>query len=185
MRSVISIISLLTISVVIRPSNAQDSVQQNSVTLAGLQQRFRERQDQDLKRYTPARLRQIEALFRVGLTFLNQPGERGAATESFRGVVKRYPDSNRAGCALVYLADLSDDPAQRETYLQTAIQEHSDSFYSDGVQVGAYARFMLGMLYQKQSKNDATRVLFDQIRKDYPDAVTHDGSLLSVLLPSE
>lgn len=54
-------------------------------------------------------------------------------------VVRTYPKSNRAGSAMLYLARLSSGE-QREAYLKKAIKDHGDTWYGNGVQVGALAR---------------------------------------------
>jgi hypothetical protein len=50
--------------------------------------------------------------------------------------------------------------------------------YGDGVQVGAYARYLLALDYKEKGDNAKANSLFDQIKKDYPHAVDHRGKPL-------
>ena len=70
-------------------------------------------------------------------------------------------------------------------YFQQAIANHGDCFYGDGVQVGAFARFLLGQTYLQSGNAEKAKKLFDEIRKDYPDSIGHNGrSLVEQLPPS-
>ncbi len=51
-------------------------------------------------------------------------------------MIKKYPDINRTGCAVLYVAQKSQGDA-RTQYLQTCIEKFNDCFYGDGVQVGS------------------------------------------------
>ena len=73
---------------------------------------------------------------------------------------------------------------ERITYLKQAIAEHGDCFYGDGVQVGAYARLLLGRLYFEDADPDKAKTLFDEIRNSYADAVDHQGRSLLAQLPA-
>ena len=61
--------------------------------------------------------------------------------------------------------------------------DFGDCYYGSGVQVGAYARPYLAYYYKEIGKEKESKVLFDEIRKDYPDAVNHKGKLLIDMLP--
>jgi len=64
-----------------------------------------------------------------------------------------------------------------------AVREFGDCYYGSGVQVGAYARFYLGRHYLSKGLTKEAEALFDEIRRDYPDAVNHQGQLLADALP--
>jgi hypothetical protein len=64
-----------------------------------------------------------------------------------------------------------------------AIRDFGDCYYGSGVQVGAYARLYLGFYYKDLGKGDEAKALFDEIRKNYPDAVNHKGNRLLDSLP--
>ncbi|XHR27776.1 MAG: M56 family metallopeptidase [Chthoniobacteraceae bacterium] len=136
-------------------------------------ERAKERFAKDRKTYTPEQFKELESLYQMANKELGSPG----AKDVLKLVIEKYPQSNRAGCALMYLAQRSQGQEQ-ESYLKAAIENHSDCFYGDGVQVGAYARFYLAGYYLKSGKTDEAKALQEQIRKDYPDAINHDGKPL-------
>lgn len=67
----------------------------------------------------------------------------------------------------------------REDYLKRAIEKFSDCFYFDGCQVGGYARYILGAERFLASQKDAAMKLFDEIKKDYSEAILHNGKPVS------
>lgn len=91
---------------------------------------------------------------------------------------EKYPAANRTGCAVLALAQATEDDEQLRL-LKQAIEKHSSCFYPSGVQVGAYARLYLGMRYKRDGKDAEARKLFDELRTAYPDAVDHKGQLLT------
>jgi hypothetical protein len=74
--------------------------------------------------------------------------------------------------------------SESEPYLQRAISEYSDSYYGNGVSVGATARLMLAQLYIRLHREQEAVLLIKEIRSKYPDAVANDGGPLSSQLPS-
>lgn len=122
----------------------------------------------DREIYTPDQLQDIERLYAVAVPHWNTDMARRSLTE----LVTKYPKANRAGCAFVYLAQMSVDEI-REGYLRAAIAQHSDAMYGDGVQVGAIARFMLAQLYEQLGKSQAASALLDEVRTKYPGAIGH------------
>ena len=139
-----------------------------------VKERVRERFEQDRQTYTPEQLKEIEALYQTA----NKQWQSPEAKAALKVLIEKYPKANRTGCAILYLGQMTSGP-ERENYLKEAIKNHSDCFYGDGVQVGAYARFYLADYYLKIGKTDEGKALLEQIRKDYPDAVTHDGRPLA------
>ena len=97
-------------------------------------------------------------------------------------LVDKYDKANRTGCAILYLGQMTSGEEKAE-HLKTAIEQFSDCFYGNGVQVGAYARFLLGHLYLDTDKPEQAKELFDQIKKDYPAAIDHRGNPLLAMLP--
>ena len=49
---------------------------------------------------------------------------------------------------------------EKARHLQTAIDKHADCMYGDGVQVGAYARYLLGLYYKEKGDNTRANSLF-------------------------
>ena len=104
----------------------------------------RERMRRDQELYSPQQIQEIESLYQVA----NQKWQTEAARKSLQTLVEKYPKANRTGCALLYLGQMTHGDGQ-VAYLEQAIADHSDCFYGDGVQVGAYARFLLAQVYRK------------------------------------
>jgi TolA-binding protein len=134
---------------------------------------FQQRMAQDNGKYTPQQLRNAEKLYQVASKQWGSP----EAIESLKTMIKNYPDSDRAGCATLYLAQMSQGD-ERAQYLQDCIEKYDDCFYGDGVQVGAYARFLLAKDYQSRGEEEKAAALFHEITTQYAKAVDHSGRLL-------
>ena len=59
---------------------------------------------------------------------------------------EEFSGANRIGCALLYLGQM-DDIENVEQYLLKAQKEYADSWYGDGVNVGAYSTYRLFYYY--------------------------------------
>jgi hypothetical protein len=136
-----------------------------------------ERMRQDLAIYSAQQLRELEALYQSANRNLGGPD----AKEILQRVVKEYPQSNRAGSAVLYLAQLSSGPA-RETFLKMAIDSHGEARYGDGVQVGAFARVQLAALYAAEGRLAEARGLATEVIERFPSAVDHGGRPLAETL---
>lgn len=99
-------------------------------------------------------------------------------------VIEKFPKSNRAGCAALYLARYSKN-REREKYLEMAIEKYSDCYYGDGTSVGAFARYLQGMQWQQAGKRREAEKIFAEIKEDYPTATDHGGRLLVEHLPEK
>jgi len=99
------------------------------------------------------------------------------ASNSLQTMIQKYPDIDRTGCAVLYVAQMTQGD-ERAAYLQDCIDKYNDCFYGDGVQVGAYARFLLAEDYQSNGETDKAKALFNEIKTRYPDAIDHSGNLL-------
>jgi len=129
---------------------------------------------QDRGKYTAQQLREAEALYLVA----NRKWGTPEAKQSLQKLIDEFPDlTNRTGCAVLYLAQMSQGD-ERTRYFQECIDKYNDCFYDDGVQVGAYARFLLAQDYKRQGETDKAHVLFDEIKSKYADAIDHAGSSL-------
>jgi hypothetical protein len=141
---------------------------------AAQQAKARERMRRDAETFTPQQLREIESLYQVA----NKNWQTETARKSLLALVEKYGKANRTGCAVLYLGQMSNGDEQI-TFLKRAIADHSDCFYGDGVQVGAFARLLLAQVYLKSGDRDKAQTLLDEIRKDYPDAIDHNGRPLT------
>jgi hypothetical protein len=138
-----------------------------------LRKRFEERMAQDRKNYTQKQLDEAEQLYSVA----NQKWGTPETIESLQTMIKKYPDLDRTGCAVLYLAQMSQGD-ERARHLQDCIEKYNDCFYGDGVQVGAYARFLLVEDYRSMGEEKKAEALSTEIRSEYAGAIDHRGNLL-------
>ncbi|MGB7749757.1 MAG: hypothetical protein WBN75_21010 [Verrucomicrobiia bacterium] len=138
-----------------------------------LHEEFVKRMAQDQQKYTQEQLQDAEKLYQVASQKWGSP----EASESLQAMIKKYPDIDRAGCAVLYVAQMSKGD-ERAKYLQDCIDQYNDCFYGDGVQVGAYARFLLAEDYQSNGEMEKAKTLFNEIKTQYHDAIDHSGKLL-------
>ncbi len=146
-------------------------------TLDMLRARAQERMRQDLAIYSAQDFRDLEALYQSANKDLRSPDAR----EILQRVVKLYPKSNRAGSAVLYLAQLTSGD-EREKYLKTAIETYNDTWYGDGVQVGAFARAQLAMFYSVDGRTAEAKSLAREVAERFPGAVDHRGVPLAEIL---
>lgn len=142
-----------------------------------LKKHFLTRLEIDYKNFTKSDLKELEDLYQIA----NIKSHSHEAKEALIKIINddRFKNSNRTGCAYLYLGtiDLLSDNDKIE-YLNIAIQTYNDCWYGDGVQVGAYARYILGRIYYKQGQTALAYRFFDEISDYYPDSIDHSGNLL-------
>ena len=119
----------------------------------------------------------IEKLYQTA----NQDWKAEDARKAVALLTERYPRANRTGCAVLTLAQSTEGDEQLEL-LKKAIGPFGKCRYTNGVQVGPYARLYLAMRHKKDGKNKDAAKLFEEIRTHYPDAVDHKGQLLTTHL---
>jgi len=142
-----------------------------------LRARAQARLRRDREVFTAEEFRDLETLYQAANRNIRAPGGEDLLLQ----VVSKYPRSNRAGCAVLYLAQISSG-RERESFLKRAIAEHVDDWYGNGVQVGALARVHLAAHYAETNRRDEAAALAEEVRKSFPDAVDHTGgSLIEVL----
>lgn len=135
-----------------------------------LRERAQERMRQDSAIYSPQQLEELEALYQSANRNLRGPD----AKDILLRVVKEYPKSNRAGSAVLYLAQLTTGN-EREGYLKTAIDSYGDTWYGDGVQVGAFARAQLAAYYANHGRAPEGKALAAEVVDRFPGAIDHSG----------
>jgi hypothetical protein len=145
----------------------------------GQQLKARKRMQQDLS-FSDQERQEIESLYQVA----NKQWQTQEARDSLNTLVEKYKRANRTGCAILYLGQMSHGDEQI-AYFKQAITDHSDCFYGDGVQVGAFARFLLGQVYVQSGQLDLAEALFNEIRKEFRDSIDHSGNSLVAQLPPE
>ena len=155
-----------------RPEPPKGQPAMNSSQKA-LHERFVQRMAQDRNNYTQQQLNEAEQLYQVA----NKKWGTPEVVESLKTMIKKYPNLDRTGCAVLYVAQMSKGE-DRAKSLQDCIDEYNDCFYGDGVQVGVYARFLLAEDYKSQGEPEKAKALFDEIKSKYADAIDHGGNLL-------
>lgn len=137
----------------------------------------KERMRKDSQIYSKDELREIESLYQVA----NKQWRTQEGKDSLQELITKYDKANRTGCALLYLGQMSKGK-EREDYLKQAIENFSDCFYGDGVQVGAYARYYLAHHYKEAGESSQAAALLAEMEQQYPDAIDHKGRLLRDLI---
>ena len=154
----------------LKPLKAQQVIEQRR---RALHAKFAQRADQDRTKHTADQMNKAEQLYQVA----NQKWGTPEATRSLEKLIKKYPDINRSGCARLYLAQTSEGE-KHSKYLQDCINQYGDCMYGDGVEVGAYARYLLAQDYRQQGRKDQAAIWETEIRTKYADAIDHNGNLL-------
>ncbi|MBU4484986.1 HEAT repeat domain-containing protein, partial [bacterium] len=116
---------------------------------------------QELQEEIPSRDIAIESerLYQRGAK-LWRAGNIDEAIKTLREVVDKYPKTNRAGCALMYLGQIymgQNNYQKAVEIFREAVEKHPSSRYGDGVIVGAYSRLYLGKCYIHEEKWDEAK----------------------------
>jgi hypothetical protein len=131
---------------------------------------FEARMAADRERYGADLVAEIETLYQVA----DGRHDTLASRTAVETLLRDYPESNRAGCGLLYMAQW-ESGERKEELLRAAIAEHGDAIYGDGVQVGAYATYQLAGVVEDDEEREA---LLAGLRERWPDAVDHRGRRL-------
>ena len=162
---------------IVKPIIAQQNAQKQRELLGS---KARERMILDSEVYSQDELREIESLYQVA----NKKWGSDEGVKSLEQLISKYKKANRTGCAVLYLGQMNKGDEQIG-YLKRAIEEFSDCYYGDGVQVGAYARFMLAGVYLRKGKKEEAMKLLEEIKTDFPDAIDHRGRSLVEIINRE
>lgn len=128
-------------------------------------------------RFTAAELADIEAIYASALSPGTPFVRRPAGEDILLDLISRYPGSNRAGCALLHLAQLATGD-RREHYLRRAIEHDGDAWFENGVQVAALARAMLAIHLAGLERFDEAEKIAADLLTRHPDAIDHSGASL-------
>lgn len=158
------------ITQIIEPLKAQLAAENRR---KAFRERFDKKMAEDRAKYTMEQLREAEQLYQVA----NQKWGTPEASESLQSMIKKFPDINRTGCALLYVAQRSEGD-ERVSYLKQCIEKFNGCFYGDGVQVGAYARFLLADYFSGKGEQEKAAALYAELKTQYADAIDHSGKLL-------
>ncbi len=134
------------------------------------------RAQKDERYYSEAEQKAIEELY---LSWSKSKGnEQRNIAQSMQ---KRFPEANRTGCVMLYQA-IRSTGKERISRLRQVIKNYDSCYYFNGVQVGAFARYRLGIAYLKEGKKSDAEKLFNELKFSYKDAIDHKGTLLIDLI---
>jgi hypothetical protein len=153
---------------------AAAGAQRTDPSLEELRAKAQERMALDRNLLKSGELRELESLYQSA----NRDPRSPDAKAKLKEVVRRFPQSNRAGCAALYLAQISEG-TEREEFLKSAIAKYGNSWYGDGVQVGALARAQLAVSYANAGRRDEAQKLAEELRLQFSGAVDHSGARLA------
>ena len=145
----------------------------DSKNLDQLRIKFNQKTAQDRAKYSTDQLAEAEQLYQVA----NNKWGTVEAAESLEKMIAKYPDINRTGCAVLYVAQHSAGDKKVE-YLTKCIEKFNDCYYGDGVQVGAYARLFLAQIYKSTGEDGKAAALLDELTTKFSNAVDHSGNPL-------
>jgi len=140
-----------------------------------LHEQFENRTTQDEKIYTKKKAQEVEQLFEdANKQKFGSPEQK----KNLQDMVRKFPGLNRTGCAVLYLGMMSKDN-ERTRYFQDCVDKYNDCFFSDGAQVGPYARLLMAQDYLSQDEAEKAKALFDELKTNYPDAIDFKGFVLA------
>ena len=116
-----------------------------------------------------------EGLYREG-SRLQKEGKPDDALTAWRALIDRFPESNRAGCAAIYMGQqqLADkDYSGAEESFSLAAEKFGHHKYGNGVEVGGYAYFFLTSVYCETEQYDKAVESLKILVKKYPYASGH------------
>ncbi|MFL2859145.1 MAG: hypothetical protein ACJ0BW_00195 [Pontiellaceae bacterium] len=120
--------------------------------------------------YSREELREAERIFR----FISNSSTDVSVEKELSILREKYPAANQTGCALITWA-LNQKEESKITALNEVITNHSDCYFSDGVNVGAFARLYLALHLRSINEIDNSLLLINEIKSSYPYAIDHKG----------
>jgi hypothetical protein len=136
----------------------------------------------DKKIFSLEQLAQIESQYKMANKKINSP-EAIIRLDSLVNNEK-YKGANRIGCALLYLGQMSTDD-RKEKYLLKAKSEYSNSWYGDGVNVGAYATYELYFYYKYIGNENEAKKYRTELLHKYSDYIDHKQIYIKDILATE
>lgn len=124
--------------------------------------------------YTPPAI-SAEGLYREG-SRLQKDGKPKDALVAWRALIDRFPKSNRAGCAAIYMGQLqreNKDYSEAEKSFLLAAEKFGHNKYGDGAEVGGYAYFFLASVYCDTEQYDKAAESLRALVEKHPYASGH------------
>jgi hypothetical protein len=149
---------------------------------AALRLRAKDRMADDSTWYSAAELREIEARY-LSTRLRGTPFADSRSRQGLEALAAEYPRSNRAGCAVLELAQMSAGDV-RERYLKVAIDEHADAWFANGTQVGPLAMALLAVHYAGRDRWIEAERLAAEISARFPGSVDSTGASLDDVFPA-
>ena len=160
-----------------KPAGSSDG-RASEAQIQQLKSQARARMRKDREKYSQEQIQQAEQLYQVA----NKNWRSPEAKDALEKLVTQFPDLDRTGCAVLYLGQTNDGPG-KEQLLKDAVEKHGDCFYGNGVQVGAFGRYLLGLYYKDKGENEKATAQFDELRRAYATSIDHGGRLLVDQIP--
>ncbi len=116
-----------------------------------------------------------EGLYREGGR-LCRKGRNADALTTYRALIERFPEQNRAGCAAIYLAGLQLSGKNYQEAIETltlAAEKYDQDRYGDGVEVGGYAYFLLAKAYCETGEYEKAAASLRNLVDKFPYASGH------------
>jgi TolA-binding protein len=124
--------------------------------------------------YTPPTI-SAEGLYREG-SRLQKEGKSQDALTAWRALIDRFPDSNRAGCAAIYMGQQQRENKDYSGALASfslAAEKYGHQKYGDGAEVGGYAYFFMTSVYCDTEQYEKAAESLKLLVEKYPYASGH------------
>ncbi len=139
-------------------------------------ERAKLRAQKDERYYSKAEQQAIEELYQ------SWSKAKGSDQKNIaQAMQKKYPEANRTGCVM-YTQALRSTGKERISRLRQVIKNYDDCYFYSGVQVGAIARYRLGVILLKEGKKSEAEKYFNELRLSYKDAINVKGVLFIDLI---
>jgi cell division septum initiation protein DivIVA len=172
------------------PPDARDRIQRLESRVAELEKQLQEksksgamrdnaraaaklRAAKDEESFTADQLHEMEMIYQEA----RKKPSFDEVTEAMQPLFERFPGTNRAGCAALYIARNCQGEA-RERWLQYTITQGSDCLFLDGTSAGGLARVLLAAdRIAAGQKAEAGRLL-SEVRTAYAGGIDFEGTPL-------
>lgn len=145
-----------------------------------LQRMVQARREAEQQTLSEAERQKLETLFRTATQQWNKPeGEAALAA-----LTEQFPQSDRTASAYLQTGQMRRDEIG-EAHLRFAAEKFEDNCNLAGLKIGPLARFFLAMRLWNGNRKDEARILFQELRERFPDAIGPRGNRLIENLPAD
>lgn len=153
-----------------------EGAQEQRLSVAKFRKEARARMAKDAMFYSLGEREEIEKLYQSWRAKKGKERQAVAIT-----MQRRFPKSNRTGCAMLNLA-LENARQKRIDLLKQVIRDYDDCWYLSGVQVGALARYHLICILMETGKQEEAEKYREELKTSFPNAIDANGKPLAKLL---